>query len=678
MFQLYYLIGKNAKILIQGFIVFCLLLSTSSYAQNQCASFGWANYDGQTAKGTPTGGGNATPIQVTTFSQLKSALESSDPKVIYVMNDMGAGYKGTSGDVLNVKSNKTVIGFKPGITVKCSWQIKNVSNIIVKNLICRGPGNSNSQQNWDCVNIQGSKRIWFDHCTVMEGEDGNFDVVKGSDNVTVTWCKFYYVTGGSHNLSNLVGSSDNESVSHGKLNITYAYCWWDNVNSRCPRTRYGKIHVLNSYYNNVGSGAYAGFMSNVRVEGCFFESNVSNPTGLISTGGQAGVFAIDCNRGSTKTDGYNTAFTPPYQYKKYANSEVKALVTNPNCGAGPTLDSPTDCGCDSGPQKDCAGVENGTASVDQCGVCSGGTTGKTPNATCKDCNGVPNGGAQIDNCGVCTGGNTGKTACVKDCNGVEGGTAYKDDCDICVGGTTGKNPCVVDCNGDVNGTASVDNCGVCTGGNSVNKPCTESLEAEEACTLDGSVDNDNAGFSGSGFANTDNVMGASASWKVTSTSAQTATITFTYANGGTTDRKGDLYITGSKVATVSLLPTGSWTTWRTSTVNVSLSPGLNILELKATTSDGLANLDILHFSEGVSMANCLVTGVEVLDGVDINVYPNPTNREVQWDYIAKWQLLDAKGIELKSGEGVMTDLSSYAAGTYFLKVDEKLVKVVKE
>ena len=334
--------------------------------------------------------------------------------------------------------------------------------------------------------------------------------------------------------------------------------------------------------------------------------------------------------------------------------------------------------CDGGPSIDCAGVENGTASVDQCGVCSGGTTGKTPNATCKDCNGVPNGGAQIDNCGVCTGGNTGKTACVKDCNGVEGGTAYKDDCDICVGGTTGKNPCVVDCNGDVNGTASVDNCGVCTGGNSVNKPCTESLEAEEACTLDGSVDNDNAGFSGSGFANTDNVMGASASWKVTSTSAQTATITFTYANGGTTDRKGDLYITGSKVATVSLLPTGSWTTWRTSTVNVSLSPGLNILELKATTSDGLANLDILHFSEGVSMANCLVTGVEVLDGVDLNVYPNPTHNHVQWNVPTEWTLYNSLGAELAKGKGTEADLSIFTTGIYLLNLNGEFIKVIKE
>jgi pectate lyase len=312
-------------------------------AQDSCSSFGWANYNGQVESGAVSGGGSALPVQVTSFSALKSVVESSDAKVVYVMNDMGNGYKGTSGDVLKFKSNKTIVGVKPDLTIKCSFQISNANNIIVRNLIIRGPGNSNSEQNWDAVCIQGSKRIWFDHCTVMEGEDGNFDIVKGSDNVTASWCKFTYLTSGEHNLSNLVGSSDDEPESHNKLNVTYAYCWWDNVNSRCPRTRYGKIHVLNSYYNNVGDAAFSGFMSNVRVEGCWFESNVKNPTGLISSGGQSGIFAIDCNRGSTKTDGYTAAFTPPYKYKKYSTAGVKGLVTNANSGAGPTLSNPTEC-----------------------------------------------------------------------------------------------------------------------------------------------------------------------------------------------------------------------------------------------------------------------------------------------------------------------------------------------
>jgi hypothetical protein len=63
----------------------------------------------------------------------------------------------------------------------------------------------------------------------------------------------------------------------------------------------------------------------------------------------------------------------------------------------------------SGASMDCNGVTGGTASIDQCGICSGGNTGIAPNSTCLDCNGDPNGSAAIDNCGVCSGGNTGIT-----------------------------------------------------------------------------------------------------------------------------------------------------------------------------------------------------------------------------------------------------------------------------
>lgn len=59
---------------------------------------------------------------------------------------------------------------------------------------------------------------------------------------------------------------------------------------------------------------------------------------------------------------------------------------------------------------DCNGDPNGTASIDDCGVCSGGNTGVTPNTTCLDCNGDVNGTASIDACGICSGGNTGVVA----------------------------------------------------------------------------------------------------------------------------------------------------------------------------------------------------------------------------------------------------------------------------
>jgi len=54
---------------------------------------------------------------------------------------------------------------------------------------------------------------------------------------------------------------------------------------------------------------------------------------------------------------------------------------------------------------DCDGVVGGNAIIDDCGVCSGESTGLIPNADI-DCAGVCYGQAVIDNCGVCAAGST--------------------------------------------------------------------------------------------------------------------------------------------------------------------------------------------------------------------------------------------------------------------------------
>jgi len=45
--------------------------------------------------------------------------------------------------------------------------------------------------------------------------------------------------------------------------------------------------------------------------------------------------------------------------------------------------------------EDCAGVADGIAVEDDCGVCNG------DNSTCADCAGTPNGNSTTDNCGTC-------------------------------------------------------------------------------------------------------------------------------------------------------------------------------------------------------------------------------------------------------------------------------------
>ncbi len=120
--------------------------------------------------------------------------------------------------------------------------------------------------------------------------------------------------------------------------------------------------------------------------------------------------------------------------------------------------------------QDCAGIFGGTAVLDNCGTCVGGTTGLNPCTA--DCAGIFGGTAVLDNCGTCVGGTTGLSACTQDCAGIFGGTAVLDNCGTCVGGTTGLSACTADCAGIFGGTAVLDNCGTCVGGTTGLSPCT--------------------------------------------------------------------------------------------------------------------------------------------------------------------------------------------------------------
>lgn len=120
---------------------------------------------------------------------------------------------------------------------------------------------------------------------------------------------------------------------------------------------------------------------------------------------------------------------------------------------------------------DCNGVLGGTAYLDSCQTCVGGTTGLEP--CTQDCNGTWGGTAYVDSCQTCVGGTTGLEPCTQDCNGVWGGTAYLDSCQTCVGGTTGLEPCSQDCNGVWGGTAYLDSCQTCVGGTTGFEPCTQ-------------------------------------------------------------------------------------------------------------------------------------------------------------------------------------------------------------
>jgi pectate lyase len=318
---------------------------------DQCKPIGWATRAGRSG-GTfnVTGGGNATPIVVSSFDDLQQYAEDGQARVIHVDGTVGGGWSGRTGDRLEIKSNKTIVGLRAGTQLKAAILVADASNVILRNIVVRGPG-SNGDQAWDNINIEGSsKNIWIDHAEFWDGQDGNADVVQGADNVTFTWTIFGYSKSGDHNLSNLIASSDNEPASEGKLNITFMFNWWKAVSQRQPRCRYGQIHVINNLYTedtSVGAselGISNGYKCSVLTENNHFIDQ-NNPIDLGKQAGEGSVQEARDNQFdncSGNQKGSGTAFSPPYEYESFMvpASEVKALVEK---HAGATMASPTAC-----------------------------------------------------------------------------------------------------------------------------------------------------------------------------------------------------------------------------------------------------------------------------------------------------------------------------------------------
>jgi hypothetical protein len=119
-------------------------------------------------------------------------------------------------------------------------------------------------------------------------------------------------------------------------------------------------------------------------------------------------------------------------------------------------------------------------------------------------------------------------------------------------------------------------------------------EAESApAVCQGTIDSNHSGYSGTGFCNGDNAVGAAAQFTVTPTGAGTATVGIRFANGGTSARSANVIVNGTTVGTVSFEPTGAWATWATKSLNVPLNAGSNTVRLEPTTTGGLANIDYL-------------------------------------------------------------------------------------
>src|SRR5262245_5106036 len=179
---------------------------------------------------------------------------------------------------MRIGSNTTIVGVGKKGTLRGAWldirgsSTVNATNIIVRNLTFQdtsdcfpawspddGPlGAWNAV--YDSVSLRNADHVWIDHNTFQDVEtadqnqpnyfgvlfqthDGAVDITNASDLVTVSFNRFQ-----DHAKVMLIGSSDGAVADRGKLRTTIHHNLFDNIGSRAPRVRFGRVHVYNNYY----------------------------------------------------------------------------------------------------------------------------------------------------------------------------------------------------------------------------------------------------------------------------------------------------------------------------------------------------------------------------------------------------------------------------------------------
>lgn len=268
------------------FVLFLAVSMASASAESVSSSpafeqIGFSTLNAYGQNGT-TGGGTNAPVFVRNAKEFQSAAERLEiknkkvrdetPRVIVVVNDLDLG------ELANVTGNSTgkkvgIVRVRPHTTIystngatlsRGTIEIHGALNIIIRNLKFRDlwefdPTGKYDKLGWDYVRItdQGENRahhVWVDHCDFGKVYDGALDIVHGSDCVTVSWCRFTGDARGPQKKVTLIGHSSGPSAAaldRGRLNVTLHHNWYENIEDRAPRARFGNIHA----FNNVIAGA---------------------------------------------------------------------------------------------------------------------------------------------------------------------------------------------------------------------------------------------------------------------------------------------------------------------------------------------------------------------------------------------------------------------------------------
>ncbi|QMW13672.1 RICIN domain-containing protein [Pseudoalteromonas sp. MT33b] len=338
---------------------------------------GFAAQPGQDGLSTTTGGGNATPITVTSCNALNTALSSTSPAVIHIpdnttincqtsnrtvqacpldcgqWNDYGKTWYrvpvgnqscselgSSSNSPVNVtrnerriivQSNKTLQGLgKNSKIVGASLVISKQRNIIIKNVMLENI-NPALVEAGDGISIDDSSHVWIDHMAFNKISDGYIDI-DNSQNITLSWNRFYgyntQVCANQHWYTHLFRNSQ----------VTAHHNFWDTAAGRNPKIDgyNSRVHMFNNYWKNITYFAIsASDGAEVLVENNYFENSAkphwNQGSGYFSASG-------NIYTGRSATDQYRdsgaTVFSDVQLYP-YRLDSANTLGSQVDGGTGP-------------------------------------------------------------------------------------------------------------------------------------------------------------------------------------------------------------------------------------------------------------------------------------------------------------------------------------------------------
>jgi pectate lyase len=200
------------------------------------------------------------------------------------------------------KSGLTIFSANGATVRHVTLNIKSTSDIIIRNLkfdgmwewdeATKGDYDSND---WDFMVLSNggvAKNVWIDHCTFTKAYDGIADMKKGTEYVTLSWCKYVGDDGATnpnshvrvqvsaleadkaaypfynflrtngfsqeeiiqivqgHDKGHLMGATE-KAAENSVLSATFHHQWFQNLWDRCvPRLRGGQVHNYNIFVDD--------------------------------------------------------------------------------------------------------------------------------------------------------------------------------------------------------------------------------------------------------------------------------------------------------------------------------------------------------------------------------------------------------------------------------------------